>query len=134
MDCGGWHIDITEQHCGDRLSLAASLGVLANRLINVNGVDYTESEVRRPFVPFAPPAEITFESQIADEYYFACGVDVVHQCQMLARYRNYFVYFYFDVTTQQDPGGLTYAEIERVLRALEDKVAALLNVSSVNNQ
>jgi|CXWL01.1.fsa_nt_gi hypothetical protein len=94
--------------------------------------NFNESEVRQPFVPFAPPQEITFKSQVADEYYFACGVDVIPQCKMLARYQNYFVYFYFDHATEQEPGGLTYAEIERVLEALEGKVAALLTASSAS--
>ena len=89
--------------------------------------NFNESRIHQPFVPFTPPPEITFESQIADESYFACGVDVVPQCKMLARYRNYFVYFYFDHVTEDEPGGLTYTEIEQILKALDDKVIALLN-------
>ena len=79
---------------------------------------------------FASTPEITFQSKIADEYYFACGVDVVPSCGMLARYHNYFVYFYFDLSTKEEPGGLTYSEIEHVLEALEAKVSNALSIST----
>ena len=90
---------------------------------------FNESKIRQPFVPFSPPPEITFQSQIADEYYFACGVDEAPQCKMLARYRNYFVYFYFDVSIEESRGGLTYPEIVTVLEALEAKVLSVLSNS-----
>lgn len=80
-------------------------------------------------VPFTSPSEITFKSQIADEYYFACGVNEIPQCKMLARYQNYFAFFYFELATTE-PGGLTYSEIEDVLEAFEAKVSEALNISS----
>jgi hypothetical protein len=84
----------------------------------------------QPAVPFAPPLEIPFKSKIADEYYFACGVNEVPQCKMLARYRNYFVFFYFDLSTKESLGGLTYSEIEHVLESLESKVSEALSAST----
>lgn len=81
--------------------------------------NFNEADVRQPFVPFTPPPEITFKSKIADEYYLACGIDVIPQCKLLSRYENYFVYFYFDLSTGEERGGLTYSQIEKVLEALE---------------
>lgn len=91
--------------------------------------EFNVSGTHQPAVPFALPGEITFKSKIADEYYFACGVDVIPQCKMLARYQNYFVFLYFDVSTKKSLGGLTYPEIERVLESLEIKVSNVLNFS-----
>ena len=87
---------------------------------------YLESD----FKSLVPPAEIAFRSKIADEYYFACGVDLVTTCRMIARYHNYFVYFYFDLSTKEQPGGLTYAQIEHVLEAFENRVTTLFRVQS----
>jgi hypothetical protein len=91
---------------------------------------YLEGEFNKSFTS---TPEITFKSKIADEYYFACGVDVVPSCKMLARYHNYFVYFYFDLITNKEPGGLTYSEIEHVLKALESKVSDAFNTSTLFN-
>ena len=87
---------------------------------------YLEGEIN--VRKFAPPPEITFHSKIADEYYFACGVDRIPSCGMVARYHNYFVFFYFDLFTKEQPEGLTYAEIEHVLEAFEAKVTDLFSV------
>lgn len=78
-------------------------------------------------MPFAAPPQITFQSKIADEYYFACGVDIISSCGMVARYHNYFVFLYFDLATKEQPGGLTYSEIEHVLEAFEAKVIDLFS-------
>jgi hypothetical protein len=91
--------------------------------------EFNVSAKYQPAVPFAPPPEIAFKSKIADEYYFACGVDQAPQCKLLARYRNYFVFFYFDLSTNESPGGLTYSEIEYVLEALEAKASNALSAS-----
>jgi hypothetical protein len=87
---------------------------------------YLEGEIN--VRKFTPPPEITFRSKIADEYYFACGVDLIPSCAMVARYHNYFVFFYFDLYTKEQPEGLTYAEIEHVLEALEARVTNLFSV------
>ena len=76
---------------------------------------------------FSPPVELPYTSPIADEYYFACGREFGLVCQMIARYRNYFISFYFDM----DDGrgyGLTYSEVERILHWLDGKVSNLLGI------
>jgi hypothetical protein len=87
---------------------------------------FNKSDVRSPFSTFQPPSDIKFESNIADESYLACGVDVIPQCQFIARYKAYLIYFYFDRSSLESPGGLTYPEIENVLVKLEAKVADVL--------
>jgi hypothetical protein len=87
---------------------------------------FNKSDVRSPFTAFQPPSDIKFESKIADEHYLACGVDVIPQCEFIARYKNYMIYFYFDRSTPESPGGLTSAEIENVLVSLEVKVTDVL--------
>jgi hypothetical protein len=58
-------------------------------------------------------------------------VDVIPQCKLLARYRNYVVFFYFAHAVEGDPnGGLTYLEIEHVLETLETQVSNVLSTST----
>jgi hypothetical protein len=92
--------------------------------------EFNVSGTHQPAQPFSLPPEITFKSKIADEYYFACGIDVIPQCKMLARYQNFFVFLYFDLSTKNELGGLTYTEIQRVLEALEAKASDLLSDSN----
>jgi hypothetical protein len=92
--------------------------------------NFNPSPVRSPFVPFVPPEDITFKSKIADEYYLACGMDVISECSMLARYDNYFVYFFFAHWISENPEGLTSSEIQKVLEDLEEKVSKELNLEN----
>lgn len=92
--------------------------------------EFNTSTEHQPSVPYTPPPEITFRSKIADEYYFACGVEMIASCKMIARYHNYFVFFFFDLDTKEQPGGLTYGEIEHVLEAFEAKVTVLFKITS----
>lgn len=74
--------------------------------------------------PWEPPEEINFQSDIADEYYLACGWEEWAYCQYLARYRNYVTYLRLDRQAKMDTHrseGLTYAEIETVLEAADAK-------------
>lgn len=83
------------------------------------------------FVQFKPPAEISYQSQIADEFNLACGWDDVAQCIVLARYRNYVVQIRVDHEAAIDgrqSDGLTDAEIEAVIEAMDAKFAAKLDV------
>jgi hypothetical protein len=84
------------------------------------------------FVPFEPPAEISFQSQVADEVYLACGWIGWAFCQVIARYRNYVVYMRLDREAQFEgnhSSGLTYAEIEAVVGAMDAKFAAVIEAS-----
>ena len=62
---------------------------------------------------------------MADEFYFACGWVSVAYCELVARYRNYVVDFRVDHQAElgnNKSQGLTYAEIEHALIAVDSKI------------
>lgn len=78
------------------------------------------------YVAFVPPDEIDFHSQIADEFYLACGWRIWARSEVLARYRNYVVDLSLDLEAEyggHTSQGLKYAEIETVVRAMDAKFA-----------
>ncbi len=78
------------------------------------------------YVEFKPPPEIGFRSQIADEFYLACGWRDVAKCYVIARYRNYVTYMVLMLEAEYAghvSHGLTYPEIEAVVRAMDAKFA-----------
>jgi len=81
------------------------------------------------YIKFKPPPEINFRSQIADEFYLACGWLYGAQCHVIARYRNYVTYMSLDLEAEYEEHinhGLTYSEIEAVVRAMDTKFAEAL--------
>jgi len=80
-------------------------------------------------VPWQPAEEIDFQSDIADEYYLACGWEEWAYCQFLARYRNYVTYLRLDreaVVGTLDSEGLTFAQMRSVLNAVDSRFVAAL--------
>ncbi len=78
------------------------------------------------YVPFDPPTEIAFQSQVADQFYLACGWWGNAYCEVIARYRNYVVELWLDREAEYEghiSHGLTYPEIEAVIRAMDAKCA-----------
>lgn len=76
------------------------------------------------FVPFEPPEEISCESQVADEFYLACGWWRAASCRAVARYRNYVVLLRLDHEAEREghhTDGMTYSEIETVVRGMDAK-------------
>jgi hypothetical protein len=66
---------------------------------------------------------------------FSYSVPQRHPSLQDYRYQNYFIYLYFDIDAvtvggktyqSREPGGLTIAEIEPILRALDERVAEKL--------
>lgn len=83
------------------------------------------------YLEFKQPPEITFYSEIADEFFLACGWLYGAQCHVIARYRNYVTYMTLDLDGQSYNGyttiGLTYPEMETILNAMDAKFAEFLN-------
>lgn len=82
------------------------------------------------FVRFAPPAEISFQSKVADEFYMACGWWRWAYCEVIARYRNYVVDLRMDQQAELEGNksyGLTYAEVETIIKAMDAKFAEALD-------
>ena len=81
------------------------------------------------YIEFHPPSELRFQSQAADEFYVACGWVIWSYCEAIARYRNYVVAINLDLEAdyQVDVSqGLTYAEIDKVLEAMDAKFVGFL--------
>jgi len=81
------------------------------------------------FVPFKPPTEIDFQSKVADEFYLACGWWDWAYCEVIGRYGNYVVEMGLDLEAEYEghsTHGLTYAEIETVVEAMDTRFAEFL--------
>lgn len=81
------------------------------------------------YVEFRPSPEIGFRSQVADEFYLACGWLYGAECHVIARYRNYVTCMALDLETEYAGHvhhGLTYSEIEAIVRAMDAKFADFL--------
>jgi hypothetical protein len=81
-------------------------------------------------IPYQSPAEIQYQSAVADEYYLACGWSGFPRCVALARYRNYVAEIITDWQTIGPDGrqrdGLTYTEVENVIMAMDAKFSEFL--------
>jgi len=76
------------------------------------------------YVEFCPPSEIGFQSQVANEFYIACGWIVWPYCEVVARYRNYVIDMRLDLEMEYEGRsryGLTYVEVEAALEAMDAK-------------
>ena len=81
-------------------------------------------------VEFRPPTDIAFRSQIADQYYLACGWIIWAYCEIAARYRNYVVDFRLDRQAELQhhySAGLTGADIELLLKTMDARFAERLD-------
>lgn len=74
------------------------------------------------FVEFKPPDEISFHSQVVDEFYMACGWWGTAYCEVVARYHNYVTEMRLGLEAEYEGNtndGLTYSETEAVVRAMD---------------
>ncbi len=84
------------------------------------------------FIPLESPEEVSFVSEVADEWKFACGWQTIPFCVLIARYRNYTTEMRLALETEDilNPGeltdGLTYLEIENVLQEVDLKFSEFL--------
>ncbi len=73
--------------------------------------------------PWVTPEEITYESPIADQYHIACGpVQTEYQCRMIARYEEYYVFFFAYVSED----GLNFNHLQEMLKSIDKKMEACL--------
>ncbi len=76
------------------------------------------------YVEFKPPPELSFQSQVADEFYMACGWQAWAYCEVVARYRNYIVDLHLSHETEYQGEinqGLTYVEMESILKDMDNE-------------
>jgi len=75
------------------------------------------------WTPWLVPSEVSYQSPIADQYYLACGSHYsVSMCNMIGQYEEYFVRFNSHIS----PDFMTYADLERVLKAIDERMALYL--------
>ncbi len=82
------------------------------------------------FVQFEPPTEISYQSQVADASYLACGWVRWAYCEVVARYRNYVVDMRMDLQADYKGNrsdGLTYEQIENIIIVMDAKFAEFLS-------
>jgi len=87
------------------------------------------SEPDAIFIEPEPPAEIRFQSQVADEMRLACGWTYAAYCVVVARYRNYVTDIRMDLQADHEgihSDGLTYEQIENIVMAMDVKFTAFL--------
>lgn len=82
-----------------------------------------EFAVNRQRGPWEVPDKLSYHSPIANRYYIACGVQTdVYMCKMIAQYEEYYVVF----VAHMNPKGMTFDTLERVLRAIDERMAKCL--------
>lgn len=83
--------------------------------------------VAQPRTDWEVPTTIAVDS-LADEYYLACNIHVISQCEILMRYRNYVIVFYAHRWTEDYPSGMTDSEIEQMLIGIDSRAAQELEL------
>lgn len=72
------------------------------------------------------PEELTYQSFVADEFYYRCSLDeCAPMCRMLGRYERYIVRF----NVRMSPDFMTYQNFEYTLQAIDAQMAHYLSKS-----
>lgn len=77
--------------------------------------------------PWATPEALPYQSTIADQYRFACAIvdkgdgsgEQLHECVAVGRYEEFVSIF----TTWVAPEYMTYTDLERILKAIDERMA-----------
>jgi len=73
--------------------------------------------------PWTVPRELPYRSLVADQFYFACAQEGgTPMCRFLGQYEEYLVLF----NTQMSPRSMSYTDVERILRAIDERMAHYL--------
>jgi len=84
--------------------------------------EFAEGEFSRGWLP---PTELQYRSPIAEQFYLACGQHgSIRMCRAIGQYQEYFVLF----NTHMSPGFMTYADLEKILRAIDGPMARYLRM------
>jgi hypothetical protein len=73
------------------------------------------------------PAEVAYESSVADRFRVACAHDtarsnLAQKCHFIGQYEEYLVWF----STDMSPDYMTYEDLEHVLQAIDERMAQYL--------
>ncbi len=81
--------------------------------------------LREGWGPWSVPAELAYQSLVADQSRFACYTHQssgVQTCQAVGQYEEYLVRFHTDMS----PDYMTFAHLERILVAIDERMALYL--------
>jgi hypothetical protein len=77
--------------------------------------------------PWQIPPELPYVSSVADQFYFACHMTNINGlsqvCEAMGQYEEYLVIFHTHVA----PDFMTYADIEVILKAIDERMANRAN-------
>ncbi len=81
---------------------------------------------REGYCTWAVPSEFTYQSPVADQYRLACCIRQQEggdqTCQAVGQYGRYLIRFH----TYMNPESMTYADLEHVLVAIDERMALYL--------
>lgn len=75
--------------------------------------------------PWSVPGELPYQSTVADQFRFSCqaqATSTLRQCQGVGQYQQYIVVF----RTYMSPECMTFAQLERILLAIDQRMALYL--------
>lgn len=85
---------------------------------------------REGWEPWTVPAELPYQSTVADEFHFGCRTeqgDGAQFCQAVGRYDEYIVRFHIHMDSEPEyPDCMSFADLERILVAIDDRMAFYL--------
>lgn len=90
--------------------------------------EYSEGKARypQPSVPadgWSAANELPYQSPVADQFYLTCGYERANtMCRALWQYQEYYVLF----SLRLQPDLMSYADLERILQAVDDRLAQYL--------
>lgn len=98
----------------------ASVQGAAREFRRKRDLDFAQREIDTPWVI---PPELPYQSPVADQFYLACATQGgMPMCRAIGQYEEYLVKF----NTHMSPDFMTYADLERVLKAIDDRMASHL--------
>lgn len=105
-----------------RIQRLGNSGTATEEYAHKAGIAFRETEWN---TPWTMPAELTFESAIADRYRYACSMEGAGelarpQCVYVAQYTVYTLEFYIGF---YDTSVITYTDLIPVLQAIDGKLA-----------
>jgi len=83
-------------------------------------LEFAKREIDTPWVV---PPELSYQSPAANQFYLACATQGgIPMCRAIGQYEEYFVKF----NTHMSPDFMTHADLERVLKAIDERMASYL--------
>ncbi len=120
MESAGITVELPDGLANHHVCRYLSAGRAARVFQNVKKLEFAPGSAES----WETPAALTYHSPIADQYHVACGTDYDGPiCEMIAQYEEYYVF----LTVYMSAESMTYRDLERVLRAIDERMAGCLH-------